>query len=380
MLQSKFKNWVNAEVEKKLDQQRFSSLPLRMRIGIGLLISSYTIGYGFPVAILIFSGINHRLSSGLLSGSIVYSVCWVVGAVGLSLAGRECIKYPIFFSAKLIKTIFPKYFEVGNQSVPNAKIHRSISQFQLITLLSLIGLLLTIIFSLRFASKRILIIGIIIIFCIHQAYYIHGMFSASSNFFIKTIKGKEFFNNQQGILFRFDDGPDPNYTPQILDILKSEGIQALFAVTGINAERYPEIVERIYREKHFIANHTYSHPLNILFLNYSRIKNEMTSTNQIIQNIIGEKPKYFCPPMGFKNPVIGKAAEELGLIPVMWDIKTWDTKVTFERIMAVIVRKLKSPAIIMFHDAIMPWSKKDRESTVLAVKETIRVLKEKKYI
>lgn len=115
MLQSRFRKWVNDEVGKKLDQQKFSSLPLRVRIGIGLLISSYLIGYGFPIGLVIFSGINRRLSSGLVKGSIVYGVCWIIGAIGLSLAGRECIKYPIFFLAKLLKKMFPKYFEEENQ-------------------------------------------------------------------------------------------------------------------------------------------------------------------------------------------------------------------------------------------------------------------------
>ncbi len=381
MLQSKFKKWVNSEVEKKLDQQRFSSLPLRMRIGIGLLIGSYTIGYGFPIIVMIFCGLNHRLSSGLLSSSIVYGVCWVIGAVGLALAGRECIKYPIFFSAKLLKTIFPNYF--GEEEHPNrqyAKNSPLTSIFYLVTLISLIGIIVIIILSFILSSETVLIIGVVLLVCLHQAFYINGMFSSRTNFFFKTIKGKEFFNNKSGILFRFDDGPHPIYTPQILDILKSEGVQALFAISGINAESYPEIVKRIYREKHIIANHTYSHPLNILFLSYNRIKDEVSRTNKIIRNITGEDPKYFCPPMGFKNPTISRVTKELGLIPVMWDIKTWDTKVTFDKIIAGIMKKIKTPAIIMFHDGIMPWSKKDRDSTVLALKETIRALKEKKYI
>jgi peptidoglycan-N-acetylglucosamine deacetylase len=241
-------------------------------------------------------------------------------------------------------------------------------------------MLIIILLAFAFSSITFLILGIILICCFHRAFYVYGMFSASSNFFFKTLKGKEYFDHRSGILFRFDDGPDPVYTPQILDILKSEGIQALFAVTGKNAEMYPEIVARMYRENHIIANHTYSHPLNILFLGYHRIRNELTTTNTMIQSITGVQPKYFCPPMGHKNPVIGKVIRDLGLIPIMWDIRTLDTHASFSRIMAEIKRKLKSPAIIMFHDAIMPWSKKDRESTVLALKETIRILKEQKYI
>lgn len=225
-----------------------------------------------------------------------------------------------------------------------------------------------------------LLIGIILIICFQQAFYIYGMFSSRTNFFINTVKGKEYFNDQPGILLRFDDGPDPVYTPQILDILKSEGIHALFAVMGKRAEQYPEIIKRMHRENHIIANHTYSHPFNILLFGYKRVLEEIARTNTIIQNITGIKPKYYCPTIGHKNPVIAKVIKTLDLIPVMWDIRTLDTKVPAEKIFDRIKRKLKSPSIIMFHDGILPWSRNDRESTVHALKETIRFLKEKGFI
>lgn len=380
MLQSKFKKWVNSEVEKKLDQQPFSSLPLRMRIGICLLISSFTIGYGVPIVELVISGSKNQLATGLLKGSVVYLASWVVGAIGLSLAGRDCIKYPVYFLAKFINMLFPNYFRGNNVPVRNGKEYLLLLKFHSLRLAALIGILIIIFLPSVFSSHRYLILGIIIIGCLHQIHYFYGMFSAGSNFFFKTVKGKEYFDHRNGILFRFDDGPDPVYTPQILDILKSEGLQALFAVTGKNTEMYPEIVARMHRENHIIANHTYSHPYNILFLSYNRIKNELIRTSIIIQSITGMQPTFFCSPMGHKNPIIGKAIKDLGLIPVMWDIRTLDTRAPFEGIMSTINRKIKSPSIIMFHDAITPWTKKDREATVLALKETIRVLKAKQYI
>jgi hypothetical protein len=111
MLQSKFKNWVNREVEKELDKDGFLSLPLKMRIGIFMMMGSFTIGYGYPIVAMLVAGFNHRLSSAVIKSSIVYSSSWVVGAFGLSLAGKDCIKYPIFFSAKLLKRVFPNYFK-----------------------------------------------------------------------------------------------------------------------------------------------------------------------------------------------------------------------------------------------------------------------------
>jgi Predicted xylanase/chitin deacetylase len=382
MLQSKLKNWVNAEVEKQLDKDGFFSLPKRMRIGIYLLSGSFVIGYGFPIMAMIIAGFTHHTASVLINSSIVYALSWVIGVAGLTLAGKDCIKYPLFFSAKGLKKLFPNYFREENDPAVRNKKESGLTPFQWATIFSIVGILLIIGLSSLFSSHlffKLTVILIIFICGLHQALYIYGMFSPSSNFFFRSVKGKEFFHDQDGILFRFDDGPHPVYTPQILDILKAEGIQAFFAVTGKNAETYPEIVERMHRENHIIANHTYSHPCDILFLSYHRIKDEITRANAIIQNITGEEPEYFCTPVGFKNPIIGRVIKETGLIPVMWDIRTYDTRAPFEKIMAIIMRKLKSPAIIMFHDAII-LSKNDREQTVLALKESIRILKEKKYL
>ncbi|HBF38861.1 MAG TPA: hypothetical protein DDW50_16270 [Firmicutes bacterium] len=110
MPSNKFKKWVNEEVAKKLDQDGFLSLPLKMRIGIFMMLGSCIIGYGFPMVLMIIAGVNHQLSSGLFQGSIAYGVSWIVGAVGLTLAGRDCIKYPIYFFAKFMKKVFPNYF------------------------------------------------------------------------------------------------------------------------------------------------------------------------------------------------------------------------------------------------------------------------------
>jgi hypothetical protein len=107
---NKFKHWVNEEVAKELDRDGFMSLPLKMRIGLLMLIASYTVGYGVPIVTMIIAGFNHHLASGLVKGSIVYAVSWVIGAIGLSLAGKGCIQYPIYFFAKFMKRVFPNYF------------------------------------------------------------------------------------------------------------------------------------------------------------------------------------------------------------------------------------------------------------------------------
>ncbi len=110
MLQNKFKDWVNTEAGKKLDRIRFSSLPFITRAGIIMLLASFVIGYGFPAAIMILSAFNRNLAYGLIIGVAVYIFSWVLGAVGLVMAGKDTIKYPVYFFAKFAKKLFPSYF------------------------------------------------------------------------------------------------------------------------------------------------------------------------------------------------------------------------------------------------------------------------------
>lgn len=365
MQKNKFRNWVNREEKKNLFEKPFSSLPFKMRVGIFMILGSFVVGYGLPLFIIIIAGKNNKLVEGIAGGAFFYLVSWISGVIGVFLAGRDSIKYPIHFFARVTKKLFPRYFS-------NVRGEVWISLFSVINTVSVLALFIFILLSIfRFSKYWILGIGAVV--AIHQSLYIYGMFFSGSNYFFKSIKGKEFFNNGAGVLFRFDDGPDPVYTPRILDILKENSIKAFFAITGKNAEKYPEIVKRIHKEDHIIGNHTYSHPYFILFLGYKKIFSEISRTNEILKKITGETSEFFCPPLGQTNPIIGRAIKNLGLKSIMWDIRTNDTHFSAKKIIRSVKRKITSSSIVLFHDGILPWSKKDREATVEALKSIIKM-------
>lgn len=85
----------------------------------------------------------------------------------------------------------------------------------------------------------------------------------------------------------FDDGPSPNVTPKILDILKKENVKASFFVIGKYVDSYPEITRRAYEEGHFIANHSYDHDNKILYKSESSFMDEIKKTDLAISNAIG---------------------------------------------------------------------------------------------
>ena len=94
--------------------------------------------------------------------------------------------------------------------------------------------------------------------------------------------------NDKVIYLTFDDGPSPNVTPKILDVLKKYRIKATFFVVGYQAEKYPEILKRIGEEGHAIANHTYSHNYDHLYSSPEALLEEINKTKDIIVSAAGE--------------------------------------------------------------------------------------------
>ena len=95
----------------------------------------------------------------------------------------------------------------------------------------------------------------------------------------------------------FDDGPDWRYTYPILDILKREKVRATFFLVGRMAEQRPDLVLRMVREGHVVANHSWNHP-NLTRLDSRRMSEEVDRTNRLISEITGRSPKLFRAPYG----------------------------------------------------------------------------------
>jgi len=94
----------------------------------------------------------------------------------------------------------------------------------------------------------VVFVYLIILFC--------GVTKIEKNFFLDSIN---HLSHKKRVLLTFDDGPHPEYTPQILQILDKYQTKAVFFVIGKNAEKYPDLLKEIYQRGHIIANHSYSH-------------------------------------------------------------------------------------------------------------------------
>lgn len=170
------------------------------------------------------------------------------------------------------------------------------------------------------------------------------------------------------ICLSFDDGPDPRYTPQLLDGLAKRGAKASFFLTGKNAERYPKLVKRIYDEGHLIGNHTYSH-IQLTKSNRDSFKKELIRTNEIISGITGEEVVFVRPPYGTWDKSF---EEELNMFPVLWNIDPLDwSRRDASRIVGDVTSKARENAIILMHD--------EYPSTVKAALQIVDELQKQGY-
>ncbi|QHT60174.1 polysaccharide deacetylase family protein [Paenibacillus lycopersici] len=154
---------------------------------------------------------------------------------------------------------------------------------------------------------------------------------------------------KQEIALTFDDGPDPVYTPQLLDLLKRYDAKATFFVVGIHAERHPEILKRMHDEGHVIGIHNYVHKTNWL-MRPSTVKKQIQRTSEIIRRASGSRPLYYRPPWGIVNLFDFSNMGYLQII--LWSalFGDWRKRVGAERLKQRMMKKLRPGEVLLLHD------------------------------
>jgi peptidoglycan-N-acetylglucosamine deacetylase len=123
----------------------------------------------------------------------------------------------------------------------------------------------------------------------------------------------------------FDDGPNPAWTPQLLDILAAHDVRATFFILGRFAQAEQALVRRIVEAGHLVGNHSWSHP-NLARTASGRVREELQRTSDTLAQITGKPVRYFRPPYGARRPIVLRTARQLGMTPVLWNAMTSDWK------------------------------------------------------
>lgn len=177
---------------------------------------------------------------------------------------------------------------------------------------------------------------------------------------------------QRVIALTFDDGPHPQLTPQLLDILRQNGVRATFFVVGSNVKAHPDIVRRAMAEGHEIANHSWSHPA-LTKLGASGLQHEIEGTNDAVEAATGRRPVNMRPPYGALNSRVREyLTKNRNLNIILWSVDPLDWKRPGAATVAQRLVEGAAPGGILLAHDIHP-------GTIEAIPEVIARLKEKGY-
>ena len=180
----------------------------------------------------------------------------------------------------------------------------------------------------------------------------------------------------RGVNITIDDGPDPVWTPQVLDVLRQYGVKATFCMVGTQAQAHPDLVKQVVAAGHRLCDHSVSHDTTMDKKSETYQSQQILDAERMItQASGGVRPMYYRAPGGAFTPYSRKLAASRGMRPLGWNVDSKD----FERpgtaaIIATVKGELSNGPTILFHDA-----GGDRSQTVAALREILPWLKQQGY-
>jgi peptidoglycan-N-acetylglucosamine deacetylase len=206
--------------------------------------------------------------------------------------------------------------------------------------------------------------------------FLHGLYYPNSYVF-----GRPITNVAGGrtVALTFDDGPNPEATPRILDALKARGVKATFFILGRHADAWPDLVRRVADEGHAIGNHGWHHrKLHVRGPDY--VRRDLTMGTESIARAADVKPRLFRAPHGFRAPWVTPIATSLGQRTVGWSRGVWDSdKPGVDQIVRRTVDGTRPGRIMLLHDGDGYDIHGDRSQTAAAVPRILDELLEQRY-
>ena len=206
---------------------------------------------------------------------------------------------------------------------------------------------------------------------------IHGAFHRNSPLFGPAL-GK-IAGDKKVVALTFDDGPNPDATPLILDTLREKGVKATFFVLGSHAERWPELVLRIAQDGHQLGNHGYFHR-KLQFKSPFYVSRDIRLGIRAIKRAGAPAPRYFRAPHGFRSPWTTPIASSYGERTVGWSLGVWDSdRPGVDEIVRRTLEGVSPGSIILLHDGDGYNADGDRMQTAAALPLIIDRLKDQGY-
>lgn len=169
------------------------------------------------------------------------------------------------------------------------------------------------------------------------------------NFFVKAINR----NSESKIVLTFDDGPHPENTMEVLDILDKYGVKAVFFMIGKRVDAHPDLAREVVMRGHQVGIHTQHHPPGIGIYSVRKLRSELKDCSVAIEKATGVKPILFRPPFGVTTPSLYRAIRNDDYITVGWNARSFDTVAkSVEIIIKRVVKLADKGSIILLHDRV----------------------------
>ncbi|MCB1954690.1 MAG: polysaccharide deacetylase family protein [Rhodocyclaceae bacterium] len=153
------------------------------------------------------------------------------------------------------------------------------------------------------------------------------------------------------VAITIDDGPDPELTPQVLDILEAHRARASFFCIGARAEAHPALIAEIVRRGHDIENHSQRHRHSFSLMGPGGFRREIAAAQASLGRLAGDAPRFFRAPAGLRNPFLEPQLAAQGLQLAAWTRRGFDTRERDpERILARLLDGLAAGDILLVHD------------------------------
>ncbi|MBI3370091.1 MAG: polysaccharide deacetylase family protein, partial [Burkholderiales bacterium] len=156
---------------------------------------------------------------------------------------------------------------------------------------------------------------------------------------------------RQAIALTIDDGPDPQVTPQVLDLLARERVQATFFCIAERAAAQPALTRRIVAAGHSVQNHSHGHRHHFALLGPRAMRDELARAQAVLADLTGIAPHCFRAPAGLRNPFLDWVLHRLNLQLVSWTRRGFDTRSADPtRVLGRLTRDLAAGDILLLHD------------------------------
>ncbi|MFD5190094.1 polysaccharide deacetylase family protein [Streptomyces sp. NPDC058357] len=180
----------------------------------------------------------------------------------------------------------------------------------------------------------------------------------------------------RGVNITIDDGPDPTWTPQVLQLLKDNGVKATFCMVGTQAQAYPDLVKAVVAGGHRLCNHTVSHDTSMDKKSEAYQSQQILDAERMITKASGGvRPQYYRAPGGAFTPYSRHLAASRGMRPLGWNVDTKDFEHPgVDAMVATVKSEISNGPTVLFHDA-----GGDRSQTLAALREVLPWLRQQGY-